>query len=160
MGVPPVHGGAVLNDLEQFVLYRADLARDADDDGIGRDAGVGQDDGSGADEAVVCDFSVFEEDGVDANHDVVAHAVAVKNGAVGDDNVVADFKVVVGVQDAVVLDIGVAPDCDAAVVAAEDGTGPDAGVFAYCDVTDDVGGLADEGARVYGWSESVKASNH
>ena len=78
----------------------------------------------------------------------------------GDDDVVSDLKVVIGVKDAVVLDVGVAAHGDAAVVAAEDGSGPDAGVFAYGDVADDVCGFADESGGVDARGMAVEASNH
>ena len=160
LGVFLVHGGAAVDDFEVFVFEGSDLAGDANDYGVVWDAGVLEDDGPGADDAVVADFGVFEEDGVDANHDVAADAVAVEDGAVGDDDVVAYFQIVVGVKDAVVLDVGVASDADASVVAAEDGAGPDAGVFAYGDVADDVGGLADKGGGVNFGGFAVEGSNH
>lgn len=160
MGILPVHCGAALDDFEVFVFQGVDLAGDSDDYGVGGDAGILEDYGAGADDAVVFYLSVLEEDGVDADHDVVADAVAVEDGSVGDYDVVADYEVVVGVEDAVVLDVGVASDADAPVVAAQDGAGPDAGVFAYVDVSDDVGGLADEGGGVDDWGEPVEASNH
>ena len=118
LGVFPVHGGAALDDFEVLVLEGVDLAGDSDDDGFGGDVGVGEDYGACADDAVVVDLGVLEQDGVDADHDVAADAVAVEDGAVGDDDVVADDQVVVGVKDAVVLDVGVASDADASVVTA------------------------------------------
>ena len=63
-------------------------------------------------------------------------------------------------EDAVVLDVGVASDGYAAVVAAQDGAGPDAGVFAEGDVADDICGLANEGGGVNVWGMAVEASNH
>ena len=160
LGVFLVHGGAVVDYFQVLGLEGSDLAGDADDYGVVGDAGVLEDDGSSAYDAVVADFGVFEEDGVDAYHDVAADAVAVKDGAVGDDDVVADFQVVVGVEDAVVLDVGVTSDADASVVAAQDGAGPYAGIFAYGDVADDVGGFADEGCGVDFGCFAVEGSNH
>ena len=160
LGVLLVHGGAALDDFEVLVLQGPDLAGDTHHDRVVGDAGILEDDGARAYDAVVADFRVFEEDGVYAYHDVVADAVTVQDGAVGDDDIVADLKVVVGVEDAVVLDVGVAADGDASVVAAEDGSGPDAGVFAYGDVADDVGGFANEGGGMDARGMAVEASNH
>ena len=159
-GVLPVHGGAALDDFEVFVLQGVDLAGDADDHGVGGHVGVRKDDGACTDDAVVIYLGVFKQDCIDTNHDFVADPVTVEDSAVSDDDVVADYKVVVGVEDAVVLDVGVASDADAAIVAAQDGAGPDAGVFAYVDVSDYVGGLANEGGGVDGGGEPVEASNH
>ena len=97
LGVMLVHGGAALDDFEVFVLQGVDLARDTDDYGVGGHAGVCQDYGASADDAIVAYLGVLEKDGVDANHDVAPDAVTVEDGAVGDDDVVANYEVVVGV---------------------------------------------------------------
>ena len=91
LGVFLVHGSTVLDDLEVFFLEGSGFAGDANDDGVVGNAGVLQDDGARTDDAIVANFCVFEENGVYANHDVVADAVAVEDGAVGDDDVVADL---------------------------------------------------------------------
>ena len=117
LGVLLVHGGAALDDFEVLVLQGPDLTGDTYDDRVVGDEDILEDDGARTYDAVVADFGVFEEDGVYAYHDVVADAVTVQDGAVGDDDIVADLKVVVGVKDAVVLDVGVASDGDASVVA-------------------------------------------
>ena len=77
------------------------LAGDADDQGVVRD--VTTHDGPGADEDVVAHVGVFQQHGIDAHQDVAAHLAAVDNGAVGEQHVVAQLQVVVGVQHAVVL---------------------------------------------------------
>ena len=105
-------------------------------------------DGSGADEHIVANVAVLEANGVDADHNVVADLAAVDHRAVSHQDVVAQFQVIVSVQDAVVLDGAVLADDDLAVVAADNGAGPDAGALADDDVAHDVGCLADEHAGV------------
>lgn len=78
----------------------------------------------------------------------------------GYDYVVAYFEVVVGVEHAVILYVGVTSHPDAAIIAAQDGSGPDAGVCADVNVSNDVSRLADEGCGVNGGFDAVKASNH
>ena len=118
LSVLPVLGGDALNEFPILVLHGSNPAGDADDHGVAGHPGVCQHDGTSTDNAVVLDLGILQKDGVDADHNVVPNAMAVENGAVGNHNVITDFQVVVGVQDAVVLDVGVTAHPDAAVVAA------------------------------------------
>ena len=102
------------------------------------------DDGPGADEYIIPDIRVLQQRGVDAYQHVVAHLAAVNYRPVGEQHVVAQLQVVVGVQGAVVLQGTVFADDDVAVVGPDHRAGPDAGALADGDVAYDVGCLADE----------------
>ena len=68
--------------------------------------------GPGADDAVPADFRTVEHDGAHAHQGIIADGAAVENGPVADGAAPADTdgEARIGVEDAVVLDIGVGAD--------------------------------------------------
>ena len=115
-----------------------DLAGDAGDEGVGRDDGVFFDEGAGGDDGAAADFGTGKDGSVHADEDVVLDGAGVDNGAVADGYETADDAraVCFDMQAGRVLYIGVVADFDVADIAAHDGCGPDARIFADFDVTE------------------------
>ena len=115
---------------------------------FGRDFGALEDQGAGGDDAAFADGHAVQDDRAHADQAAAGDVAAVQRDAVTDGDVVAeDQRIFVAhyVEDRAVLDIGAGADADVVHVAANDGAGPDAGVFADDYVADDDGGGVDVG---------------
>ena len=104
-----------------------------------------------------------EDDGADADEDVVVDGAAVDGGVVADADAGADedgVEAAHAVEDGAVLDVGAGADADAVGVAADDGVHPDGGLGAEVDVADELGGGVDVGAGGDDGGEAAIGANH
>ncbi len=102
--------------------------------------------GAGSDDGALADAAVVEDGDAHADEHRIFNDTAVDGGVVADGDPVADgdgIEVALAVEDRAVLNIGVGADLDGVDVAAQDGIHPDGGVFAECDVAEELGGEID-----------------
>jgi len=110
------------------------------DDCLLGDQGAGGDDGAGTDDGAV------EDDHAHADKAASFDGASVEDRAVAHGDVVANVDAILflhAVEDGVVLNVGVVANADLVDVAAEHGVHPDAGVFPYDHVADELGGVVD-----------------
>ncbi len=104
-----------------------------------------------------------EDDGADADEDVVFEGAAVDGGVVADGAAVSDedrVEVALAVEDGTVLYVAAGAYADAVDVSAEDGVHPDGGLGAEVDVADDLGGGVDVAAGGDGGGEAAEGTKH
>ena len=112
---------------------------------------------------LVADVGSVEDDGADADEDVVFEGAAVDGGVVADADAGADddrVEVAHAVEDGAVLDVGAGADADGVDVAADDGVHPEGGLGAEVDVADELGGGVDVAAGGDGGQEAAVGADH
>ena len=104
-----------------------------------------------------------EDDGADADEDVVVDGAAVDCGVVADADAGADedgVEAAHAVEDGAVLNVGAGADAYAVGVAADDGVHPDGGLGAKVDVADELGGGVDVAAGGDDGGEAAIGADH
>src|SRR5580692_4768776 len=103
------------------------LGRRAEDHRAVGEALVLDDDGAGADQAILADHRVVQHHGLDADQAAVADRAAMQHHLVAHRHALAERerRPEVGVQHAILLDVGIVADHDRLVVAAHHGAGHD-----------------------------------
>ena len=140
-----------------------EFAGDTGPEGAGRDDGVFGQHGAGSDDGAFADAAVVEDGDAHADEDGIFDDAAVDGGVVADGDPVADgdgVEVALAVEDRAVLDVGVGADADGVDIAAEDGIHPDRGVFAECDVAEELGGEIDVAAFGNARRVALVTANH
>src|SRR5690242_17101020 len=120
-----------------------DFAGVANHEAAGRNFCAFEKERAGGDDAASADVHAVQNDRAHADEAARLDDAAVQRAAVADGDVIAkDEGVLVAhdVEHAAVLNVGARADADVVDVAANHGTGPNAGVVADDDVTDDDGG--------------------
>ena len=129
------------------VSSRRTLARDAGDQGAGRDLGPLQDDRAGRDQAAGTHHRAVQHGGVHPDQAVVLDRAAVHHGAVPDADAGADLgrEAVVGVDHGVVLEVAAGPELDRGHVGPDHRAVEDAGLRRHRGRPDDGRGRSQPG---------------
>src|SRR5699024_5878654 len=116
-----------------------------------------RDQGIGANNAVAADGGAVKHYGLDADQAIVADGAAMQHGLVANGDALADVqrRTFVGMQHAVVLDIGTRADDKVVDIATQHGIEPDADVLAQHDTAQYGGVVGHEIASRFGYTWRV-----
>src|SRR3972149_1450544 len=144
-----------------------DYSGHADDKGFLRNYCFFLHHATGGDDTTIAAFDIVEDDRPDGYQYVITDFAAVADGAVAENNVIADSSIHCWRQrgrprmyHAVILDNHIIADGYFTQVAPDHRSRPDAGVLAYFDIADNISRLADKGGLGNLRRFPVKALNH
>ena len=135
------HGVAVVRPLS-LRQGADDLGGAPQNQGAIRGVHLAGDEGSRPHQAVVPDLRPVEDDGPHADEGIIPHGAAVDDGPMADGAVLPHGGV--GVQDGGILDVGVLPHVDGALIAPDHRLEPDADALFQRHVAHHHGGVGDE----------------
>ncbi len=136
------------------------LSRCSGGEHVVRNLDVFADDTTGRHERPLADNAAVEQHGVTTDQCVTLHVTVFHDSGVADGNVVVELCQMRNVDNGVVLNRGAGADSDGSVIAAKDGSEPDAGFLTDFNVADKDGGGGDECGRMHLGSLAPVSNDH